>query len=593
LTAEFEPTVGRQPADVVNDHLPAPLDAGHLPRRSDPTVVDKSFVVVVPSFANAPWCQANLDSILSQVYGRYRVAYVDDASPDGTADLVTAHVAARGAAHRVSLIRNSTRVGALANIDRVVRALDPGEIVVLVDGDDALAHPGVLRTINAVYQDPDVWLSYGRYRTTPGGQEGFAAPVPAEVIRNNAFRDSPWVTTHLRTFYAGLYQRIAVADLQEGDTFFSMAWDLAIMLPMLEMAGERIRFVPEVLYLYNRANPLNDDKVDPQRQLAIAAAIRRRPRYPRLAALGVVAPPKRVYISPGSWGPLFAQPDSPLVRIQRVLTWLGFTVQQAESLAGLDRPHRIVAFDVPLEELSALTAYPREICDLFLWEGPAVKPHNFDPRYHRLFRRIYTWRDDLVDGRTYLKLYYPVLRPMIDDPVPFAERKLGVLVASAKNSGHPDELYSERRRLVEFFEAHAPEDFDLYGRGWERLGYRTYRGPVVKKVDCLKRYRFCFAYENVAGQPGYVTEKLFDAFHAACVPVYRGAPNVADHVPTSCFVAREEFGSDAELHAFLREMPEEVHAGYLQRIRSFLVSDRVLPYSTEHLIRTFVDLVRS
>jgi len=48
----------------------------------------KSLVVVIPSFNNARWCRRNLESVLDQAYPLYRVIYIDDASTDGTPDLV-------------------------------------------------------------------------------------------------------------------------------------------------------------------------------------------------------------------------------------------------------------------------------------------------------------------------------------------------------------------------------------------------------------------------------------------------------------------------------------------------------------------------
>jgi hypothetical protein len=61
-----------------------------------------------------------------------------------------------------------------------------------------------------------------------------------------------------------------------------MAWDQALMLPMLEMSGHRAKFIPEVLYTYNAANPINDAKVNRPLQQQCATAIRRQTRYNRL-----------------------------------------------------------------------------------------------------------------------------------------------------------------------------------------------------------------------------------------------------------------------------------------------------------------------
>ena len=69
---------------------------------------------------------------------------------------------------------------------------------------------------------------------------------------------------------------------------------------------------------------------------------------------------------------------------------------------------------------------------------------------------------------------------------------------------------------------------------------------IDRKIDVLKKYRFCICYENIKDVSGYVTEKIFDAFWAGCIPVYLGADNISDHVPKNCFISRRDFGSDEE-----------------------------------------------
>jgi len=62
-----------------------------------------------------------------------------------------------------------------------------------------------------------------------------------------------------------------------------MAPDVAIMYPLLEMCEPgKIRFVPEVLYVYNDLNPLNEHKLDLERQNRTDDWFRRRPKVPVL-----------------------------------------------------------------------------------------------------------------------------------------------------------------------------------------------------------------------------------------------------------------------------------------------------------------------
>ena len=60
-----------------------------------------------------------------------------------------------------------------------------------------------------------------------------------------------------------------------------MASDLAIMFPMLEMAGNRQEFISEILYCYNDKNPISDHKIRRKEQILSAKEIRQKKRYNR------------------------------------------------------------------------------------------------------------------------------------------------------------------------------------------------------------------------------------------------------------------------------------------------------------------------
>ena len=51
------------------------------------------------------------------------------------------------------------------------------------------------------------------------------------------------------------------------------------MLPILEMAGTHAHFIKDVLYLYNHANPLNNDKLRWQKQFDMISYVRSLPKY--------------------------------------------------------------------------------------------------------------------------------------------------------------------------------------------------------------------------------------------------------------------------------------------------------------------------
>ncbi len=159
------------------------------------------------------------------------------------------------------------------------------DVCVILDGDDALADPGVLSFISKTYEEEDVWLTFGQFREWPSGAHGFCHPMPASVIQHNAFRHYQDIPSHLRTFYAGLFKRIKKEDLMYKGAFLQMCADMAAMIPMIEMANKHHKFIGEVLLIYNARNPINDYKVSKPLQRTLDIYIRSLQPYAPLDVL--------------------------------------------------------------------------------------------------------------------------------------------------------------------------------------------------------------------------------------------------------------------------------------------------------------------
>jgi cellulose synthase/poly-beta-1,6-N-acetylglucosamine synthase-like glycosyltransferase len=162
LVADDEPApVGRDGTGVANV-LTEVVTYGSIGYWGD--TVMKPMVIVIPSDNNRPWYQQNLGSLCAQEYDHFRAVYIDDGSSDQTGECVATFLADHAVGHRIQLIRNLVRVGALENLYHSIHARDDEEIVILLDGDDWLAHHRVLQTLNTVYADPHCWMTYGQYR---------------------------------------------------------------------------------------------------------------------------------------------------------------------------------------------------------------------------------------------------------------------------------------------------------------------------------------------------------------------------------------------------------------------------------------------
>ncbi|TET05920.1 glycosyltransferase family 2 protein [Candidatus Dependentiae bacterium] len=221
---------------------------------------EKSFVIVIPSYNNSEWYERNLHSVFMQQYSNYRVIYIDDYSSDKTYEFVKSYIEQHDQINRVTLIRNSTRRGAMANHFKAGHMCEDYEIIVDLDGDDWFKDEYVLQKLNKVYADPNVWMTYGQFEKYPGGRQGFCREFPTIIHEKNLYREYEWISSHLRSFYAWLFKRIRLKDCLYRGMWLPVNCDKVIMFSLLEMARDHSKFIPDVLYVYNCATPLNDYK---------------------------------------------------------------------------------------------------------------------------------------------------------------------------------------------------------------------------------------------------------------------------------------------------------------------------------------------
>jgi len=251
--------------------------------------------------------------------------------------------------------------------------------------------------------------------------------------------------------------------------------------------------------------------------------------------------------------------------------------------------------------------FPDQNNYLLIFECKVVRPDNWNMENHKYFKKIFTWNDEFVDNKRYFKINYAHKIPENVDFDLSKKNKLCTMIAGHKFKSHPLELYTERVKAIRWFEQNHPEDFDLYGIGWNKyyfkgilsklnrfntlrkllkLRYPSYKGPVESKKEIYKKYKFAICYENARDIPGYITEKIFDCFFAGCVPVYWGAPNITEHIPSNTFIDKRNFKTYEELYSYLKNMPDKEYLDYLDAIKNFIKSDKIYPFSAECFAET-------
>lgn len=77
--------------------------------------------------------------------------------------------------------------------------------------------------------------------------------------------------------------------------------------------------------------------------------------------------------------------------------------------------------------------------------------------------------------------------------------------------------------------------------------------PNLRKRRYMEDFRFSLALEN-SSHPGYVTEKIVDAFIARTVPIYWGDPRISDEFNVEAFVNAGAFKNVADAIDFIMKL---------------------------------------
>ena len=242
----------------------------------------------------------------------------------------------------------------------------------------------------------------------------------------------------------------------------------------------------------------------------------------------------------------------------------------------------------------------------YLFEVIVVDPAMYEatPELARHFRTIYSWTS--ADQLRPFVPGVPALKPF-RIPMPFdavvephwsrRDRRGIIIVNSNKRAAlTAGELYTERLRALKHFS--ASNGIDLWGRLWENgLGEldaeygdavrRSWRGPVDDKFEAMSRYRFAVCYENMV-LDGWITEKLFDCLCAGVVPIYLGAPDIAEAVDPACYIDARRFADYDEMQRYLEAMSETEYEAFRSAGREYLASAQFRQFSPDAFADRFI-----
>jgi alpha(1,3/1,4) fucosyltransferase len=281
----------------------------------------------------------------------------------------------------------------------------------------------------------------------------------------------------------------------------------------------------------------------------------------------------------------------PFIFLREEIEKAGFNLKITHDCLHLTDVAAVLSFCYADEDVvKSLSRFPEYQCFLMITEPPTLLPHLYDPKLKNCFGTIFTMLDDYVDDETYFKFHHPHTREMIQLPklgLDFDQRKLCTMILrNYPPSPDPNDLYFERRKLVEFMR--NCEDFDLYGDDWD--GHPRWKGRYTgDRLMIFQNYRFNFAYDNSCNLRGYLSDRFIDTIYGGAIPIYWGASNITDYVPKECFVDRRDFATNEELYRYIKSMDRSTYETYRAAGRKYLTSPQAYLFSPRNFAKTIVD----
>ncbi|TAL60636.1 MAG: hypothetical protein EPN84_09185 [Legionella sp.] len=297
---------------------------------------------------------------------------------------------------------------------------------------------------------------------------------------------------------------------------------------------------------------------------------------------------------------------APYIRMENSLKTKNITIKTADYL--IENPEDYPSGDYYslglLDNLDKVSNIKNiKLKSFILFEPPVVAPKLYAqlPKLTDLFETVYVHNTrgdgyslNGVNVSKLRKLYWPQpYNTVLENYWGRTERQNRIVVINGnhKPKSYNCELYSKRIEVISHLK--KSKLIDLYGHGWLKWWSRSsmwlpyfkhrssllsvYKGTCVSKLDTLSQYNFCLCFENMYME-SYITEKIFDCFYAGTIPIYMGAKNIDELIPTKSYIDYRCFKSLEELKNYIVKLSPQELSEYKESGREFIESEEGLKY---------------
>lgn len=191
-----------------------------------------------------------LDSLIKQTYSTWKATIVLDAPQDGSLQIAQKY-ARRD--RRISVHVNKKHIGVAANVWKGIFLTNANDedVIAILDADDELYINALEIVAKEFAKNPKLLATYGSYwRFDMKKRTKTSRPYK----KNKPVRKQTWHGSHLKTFKFKLMKHVPKECLKDSKgEWYQAASDLALMIPILELAGlDRAKHISRCIYKWRR-----------------------------------------------------------------------------------------------------------------------------------------------------------------------------------------------------------------------------------------------------------------------------------------------------------------------------------------------------
>jgi len=247
-----------------------------------------------------------------------------------------------------------------------------------------------------------------------------------------------------------------------------------------------------------------------------------------------------------------------------------------------------------------------KIC--YLLEGPnSWHGHNYNyDLLNDIFDVIITYWEDLLDKPKVL--YNPFVSRfditnkchlgIINKNRKF-DKSIGMILANRSNNEKYKINDVELERLDYLRKKYVVEldNVTVHGQGWDELKDHTYLKieNIINRMNdnidinlFYKKFNFALIIENCNAK-NYVSEKIYDAWVAGCIPIYYGNNNKIN-LPKNCYIDVKDYKSIEELKNYINKLTKDDINKYYDNIDKNLL-DILEKVSPNKLCEKIIELI--